>query len=422
MLDYNDSSFEESFGNWYGVSNCLIARVDSTVIAPFSNGNMANGSLSMTSITNGTSEARVGGRTGASGVLSSGVPIQSLQTYTASAYMLPAVTPLSNTLSIRWYDVHGNFISTSTGVPTTSVIGTWTRLSVTGTSPTNAAFACLRWQVQVTAGAQVNYLDAIQLEVSPTATTFQEARQLQLYLGADRTNYVPNPSFEVDTSLWSIATTGTAASATSITRVTTDSAANTGTCCAEVVTPGAALNEGSTTVLSSVLGGQDYTVTAYVKPEAGRPVVLRVQDVTNGSMIVESGASVGTGWQRLNAHLTTGPSTASVSISLTTDDVTRAASTFRIDGVMMERGISILDYFDASTVGVNPEDYEWGGVPHQSVSYFYDLFVAKTLRLTELLPDYLWPGMTFSFITGTPPPNANHLAYGNGAYGIDQFG
>lgn len=423
MLDFNDSSAEQGVGGWYAKANCTLAQVGPDTLAPFTNDtNLTNGAMALTSINSGFCGARLGDQAGARGVLASGIPVQSSQEYTISAYVQPATVAVTNAIGMQWFDNKGKLISASFDVPTLSVLGTWTRISASSISPINAAFASLFWSVQATGSNEVHYADAIQLEVAASPSAFQEARQLQLYLSADRANYVPNPSFEVDTTLWTSAASPTAAAATSITRVSPDNAPEAGTCAAAVLTPGTAVNEGVTTTVAGLTGNQDYMVTAWVKPVSGRPVVLRVQDTTNGGAIVESALGTGTDWVRLNAHIVTGNITSTVSISLTTDDVTAAASVFRIDAVMLERGVSIRDYFDASTVGVSPSDYLWAGTAHASVSYLYVNRVAKILRLTELLPDYIWPGTTFNLITGQPSPGTSHLAYGGGAYGIDQFG
>lgn len=427
MLDYNDSSAEEGIGNWWPKALCTLAQAPSSTLTPYVSptGNLTQGSLALTSTAAGTCQARCGGsRT--HGTLRDGVPVTAGQVYSLSGRVNSG---LVNNCGLAWFNSKGVFISLSTGTaPITAVTGAWSQLTAVNlTAPAGAYFATVHWTVDATAAAQIAYSDAWQVEKSATASAFQEARQLQVLLDADRINEVTNPSFEVGTTDWSIGATALAFPSTSITRLTSDSADIAGTCCAVVVTPGTNEHEGTTLSVTGLLPLQDYTVSVWIKAISGSPIIIRARDTTNLGAVVEStSVATGAGWVRKSLLITTGVLPATLTIAITTPVTLHVASTFRIDAVLVERGQALRDYFDASTVGAHTGDYFWAGVAHASKSFLYRNYAAKTQRLGELLPDYLWPGMTFSLVltgagTGTAAIVVSGGGYGSGLYGAGTY-
>lgn len=100
----------------------------------------------------------------ASGV--SGIAVSGDLPYTASMYVQPETTASARTcwMEMTWYDSGGSVISTDTGTSITSAVSEWTRMHLTATSPSNAAFVEFRAVVQATPNLEKHWLDAALLE------------------------------------------------------------------------------------------------------------------------------------------------------------------------------------------------------------------------------------------------------------------
>lgn len=181
-----------------------------------------------------------------------------------------------------------------------------------------------------------------------------------------RVNYIPNPTFEVDTTGWYAITNGSLAA-------TTDDAF-TGTQCLEVTMTGpTGAQYGAAAGGKIPLPGQStYYASAYVKLKAGSTTAnlsLRYFEYEN----VDSTSTVGNaildlqqvsdtdGWVRLDGFWNSGPLANYVIIRVYNDSTT-SGDVYYVDSVMLEESASLGTYFDGSQEGF------WSGTAHDSFS------------------------------------------------------
>ena len=208
MLDYNDSSFEESVGRWASIANATLSRVTSSTVTPYSEPtlvnpfeNKATGSLKVLCGSGGDAELACG----LSAPKTRGIPVKEGHVYTYSIYSRAASATRAVYLDIRWFDLEGNEISRAGETNWTNTTGGWTRGSVTDTAPVNCFFMVPTIRIQGSLNTEVHYFDAAQVEESSLgATDFAEARGIYITLKATRVNELENPGFETTLTPWTV--------------------------------------------------------------------------------------------------------------------------------------------------------------------------------------------------------------------------
>lgn len=175
-----------------------------------------------------------------------------------------------------------------------------------------------------------------------------------------RTNWVSNPSFEVDTSGW------TPVAGSTLSRDTGE--ANNGSASLKVVNASASAAQFSDIPL--VAGSGFYAVSAYVKLGAGATTanyfIRQLQYENIGGPTVSSGnlgiqnLSVSGNWVRLTGLVNKAALANYLNIRVVTSSTT-AGDIFYIDSVMVEKANSVGTYFDGDT-GF------WAGTAHNSFS------------------------------------------------------
>jgi hypothetical protein len=231
MLDYNSSSFEESLGQW-GVLYSpgpdeeaipLISIARSPEVSPYIEPssptlfpNKRTGSLKVraTKLT-GIGPDYVGKSIqfacGWYAPKTQGIPIKEGFSYTFSIYSRAKTVAREVTVDIFWYDRNGEQISRAGEESKTNNTSSWsTRVSTTSIAPVNAYFAVPYIRINGVSFDEIHYFDAAQFEQSSEgATTFEEARQINITLKASRVNELKNPSFDGAIEPW-VATNATA--------------------------------------------------------------------------------------------------------------------------------------------------------------------------------------------------------------------
>jgi hypothetical protein len=157
-------NFEVNTNNWTATNGTLL--LDSTEVEPGDNAPSVN-------ISGGSAEIY----SSASGLVtlaSSARPVFSGNDYTFSIYVYTEVgsTVRAVTPYISWYNGSSTLISTTTGTPVTSVIGSWLRPFVTSTAPSTAVTAKVgfTWTAPG-AGYEIN-VDAALFEKSSFVNSF----------------------------------------------------------------------------------------------------------------------------------------------------------------------------------------------------------------------------------------------------------
>jgi hypothetical protein len=225
MLDYNDSSFEETTGRWEIIFPDieinplfpLLQRALPAEVAPYIEPssptlfpNKRAGSLKVTTRNTGFPEedptiAAIEFQCGFLAPKTRGVPVEEGFSYTFSIYTRAKTTPREITVDIRWFDRNGEELSRSGEGSDVNNTSSWIRVSTTSVAPLNAYFAIPYVRINDTTKGEINYFDCAQFEQSSEGPTdFEDARDVRITLKASRVNEFKNPSFEVDTRFWSI--------------------------------------------------------------------------------------------------------------------------------------------------------------------------------------------------------------------------
>jgi len=222
MLDYNDSSFEEDLGRWASIYRATLSRALPAEVAPYIESsspslfpNKRAASLKVTAASDGTSgtyvDAGIEFACGLSAPKTRGIPIKEGSSYTFSIYSRAKTVAREITVDIRWYDRNGEEISRAGEESKTNNTSSWsTRVATTSIAPVNAYFAVPYVRINGATEGEMHFFDAAQFEQSSEgATTFEEARQINITLKASRVNEFKNPSFDGAVAPW-VATNATA--------------------------------------------------------------------------------------------------------------------------------------------------------------------------------------------------------------------
>ena len=174
------------------------------------------------------------------------------------------------------------------------------------------------------------------------------------------TNYITNPSFEVNTTGWVGASGGT------ISRVTSDYVF--GTACAEVNVDGA--TDGSlvriATPAASFAQNDDITASGRVKGIAGETVLLQISERNAAtaflSYVINQTITFTGAWQKFAFTDSCAEATCNhLRLSFREND---SDAVFLVDGIQIEKYNEASTYTDGSL----GEDYAWSGTPQESTS------------------------------------------------------
>lgn len=148
-LTANQSGIETDASGWQNAVNAVVTQTAAQALD-------GTKSLSMASV--------AAGLMGAQTPPAQYYAISPNQSHTMSAWFRAATTGQACRVQLAWYDASKAFISQATSVNVNDVTTGWTQITVTGTSPANAAYAQLLPVVTNTAGAgEVHYVDRVSL-------------------------------------------------------------------------------------------------------------------------------------------------------------------------------------------------------------------------------------------------------------------
>ena len=281
MLDYNDSSFEESIGRWTVTGSATFVSkkfstslTDLGTLVGFNQTALydplypprAVGFGLLTTHTTSTISLNLPG-IGQDADLY-GIPVNPNTSYLFTGWVQQLDTN-SATINavIHWWDCRGNLLSSTSTPANLTTSGSWQEFTSyndygrSGTiSPNTAAFATLTINVKSSNSGYKRYiLDMLQFAEAKDSYEFEDARRVRVYVKGDQENYILNPDFENGIGFWKASPNGSFAQDPTI-------------------YPGA-LEHGSTlgelTILSGTGGyitsdwisvdpGQNYTFSAYV--------------------------------------------------------------------------------------------------------------------------------------------------------------
>ena len=219
MLDYNDSSFEESIGRWVASSGTFAAKsfsaegvtapaVSSVLFDPTTKPRL----VGFGQLTTAATTAVTLTLPGSSDITLNGITVVPNTRYVFSGWVLHRdATAATITATISWYNVFGTLISTTTtptAITTTTSWQEFTSKSDSGRngikSPANAAFAKVVITATPASATSSRFaFDLFQFSEYTKSFEFQDAKRIQLTVSGDRVNYLPNGSFESGLGSWS---------------------------------------------------------------------------------------------------------------------------------------------------------------------------------------------------------------------------
>ncbi len=459
LLDYNDSSFEESVGRWVSSAGTLqhvhyansLSTIGVNVTAPAPTVNYNFGLFGPRAVgfswVHGHNTSPVLSLPNSSDKVTYGIPVSPSTRYIFSGWIRVKDGTKTGSVKIKisWYDQNGVLISTTDDG--TSVTGTasWQQFSSksdSGTngqlSPTNAKYVGLTITCTNTSN-QVEYMfDMFQFAIADGTSTYEDARKVIVYVNGDNTNLITNPSFETNADGW------TPLNGTLSTATTPTAAKIFGSKIAKLV----ASSDGRIGVSSEwmpVDPNENYTFSAYVSSNTTKTVKVRIefssqldqeqqntvyqdedgQYYTTASYYVDSaGTSLTSTAQRIHINalapdysLDAGYPLAKVSIYV--DDAV-AGDELYIDAVQLEDATEPSSYFDGSGAPAisNPLTQEyidsfdcvWEDDQNaKGRSYRWRNYANKLARLVENLPLVMPNGSSWEIRSGFPTEQYKEL-------------
>ena len=413
MLDFNDSSFEQSIGNWASVTNATLARhskTDSPEILPYNEPashpnfpNVQNATLQVTATTTGNVTIALSG----DNAIHYGIPVTASTSYTFTGYAKAGTTGRAISAQIYWYDRNGAALTPSTSSSTTNDTTTaWTRFTSSVTSPVGAFFAVPRIKIASAVASETHYLDALQFETGSSATYFQDARQLEITLLANRINEITNPNFASPETGWAV-TNGTIAA-------TTQPADIVGVNGSVIVSSEAgeiyASSAGTVTLASdsmAVFAENEYTFSIYCAATDPGDLSQSVTPYVSWYDSLNDLISTKTGETQIATSTYARPFvtdlapanavTAVVGISwpATASGSPGTGNQLVVDSALFEKSSFVNTYFDGSNGLSELSDLFWEGTPNVSRSHYYRNRFSVQSRLVAKLPNWINYGTTF---------------------------
>ncbi len=217
LLDYNDSSFEESTGNWTVDPDFTFEVYEGSSYTPPTPNVFSSNTAPRTAgygllSTSSTSPVILSLPDSTLSPILYGIPVTENTNYVFSGWVKSLDDPGTVTAKISWYDGIGNLISTTSAGSSVTTSTAWsevTSISTTGrsgvTSPNNAIYArCSVTITPSTSDANRYQLDMFQLAKAEHSFEFEDARKIKVILYGQDENYIPNPVFQNSVSNWDV--------------------------------------------------------------------------------------------------------------------------------------------------------------------------------------------------------------------------
>jgi hypothetical protein len=300
------------------------------------------------------------------------------------------------------------WIGINSGTLKSAVAGSYSRPYAAFTGPVDypvsgggyawkrAAYASVGFKFASMSANKHQILDAVQFEALPVGSTgpsaYQNAREIQSIIKPTRLNYASNPNFE--SGLTGYGPTGQATHAI-------DTFHWQGTQSLKVTVPSTATSDsGLSLMVNGLIPGRTYTMSARVAIAQGcgdiTPWSGTGSTQTTSAKWTQSANRTDPAnkrWRTMYVTFTTPSSSLYVGMNVLKSTMpSGTASIFWVDGVLVEEGTAIRDYFDGSM----GEDYLWeqGGSPNLTRSYFYENYVERSYLIKTLLEENVPLGIT----------------------------
>lgn len=335
--------------------------------------------------------------------------------YTFSIFGVSAATARNAKVAIKWHDLGGNYLSTSSfgsevSLPVAGMAdGTADRPTVSAVAPVNAAFATPFISIASATSGQIFYFDAAMFENNNAVTTFEDSRLIKITFKASRINELKNPNFTTNTQ-WGI-TNGTLVLGSSInsgpTALSGETLVAKPTASGDVVIN----SENITTVLPNTT----YTFSVYAKyfnatPSAANALTASISWYNAGGLIGTE--QVGTAFTTGNlttfvrpSVTATSPSNATYAIVRIKYPTTNTSLYLVLDEALFESSAYVNSYFDGNTGVTSLTNLMWEVSDvnaNAARSHYYKNRGTIQGRLINDLPNYLTLGSQFQLLFAKP--------------------
>jgi phage tail-like protein len=369
LLTVQDSTFYGGIGNWVASSAVLTS---STEQVPDSNTNQIDTTKTGKIVASGSGSMVLG----ATNIITKGVPVLPSTEYTVSCKLKSPASAGNITLSVRFYDKDGTATSAANTATAVAANNTWKSASKTATSDATSSYAIITIAYSA---AGTYYIDQVCMQTG-AAVAYDEARAIDVFLLPSKTNYIKNPSFEVNSTTWAL----------SGATFTQDSSVPTYGYSGDYSGKFVVTNPWSITTDYEIpiTTGKYYTVSASIKALAALSANLKITFYDDSDAVVETVTeviSVTTSFANFTlTGLTDSSSNASyakVSFYGTT------AGTLYLDLIQFEQSQIATDYFDGSL----PSEFGavWEGTDDASYTHLYPNKPKKVPRLGKTINDWV---------------------------------
>jgi len=369
LLTVQDSTFYGGIGNWVA-SNAVLTS--STEQVPDSNTNQIDTTKTGKIVASNSGSMVLG----ATNIITKGVPVLPSTAYIVSCKLKSPASAGNITLSVRFYDKDGTATSAANTATAVAANNTWKSASKTATSDATSSYAIITIAYSA---AGTYYIDQVCMQEGGTVA-YDEARAIDVFLSPLKTNYIKNPSFEVNSTTWAL----------SGATFTQDSSVPTYGYSGDYSGKFVVTNPWSITTNYEipVTPGKYYTASASIKALAALSANIKITFYDEADAVVETITqviSVTTSFANVTLTGLT-DSTSEASYAKVSFYGTTAGSIF-LDLIQFEQSQVATDYFDGSL----PSDFGavWEGTDDASYSHLYPSKPKKIPRLAKTLIDWV---------------------------------
>lgn len=262
---------------------------------------------------------------------------------------------------------------------------------------TTAAYAGITFKFSA---AGVFYVDMVCLQQG-SSTTYSEARAIDIYLNANKTNYINNPSFETNvTDGWTKTGSATVTQDTSVSTLSYS-----GLHSAKIVATG---SWSFTSNIIPLQQGLYHTLSALVKNSANISVTFTGYDQSmtpTGHTDTYGPFPASSSWTKITATDLV-DAVGEPNVAYYTVSFSGGAGTFYLDCVQFERAPFATEYFDGSLPAIFGA--VWTGTANNSATDLYYSKAAKIARLVNTLKDWV-PENSFWRVRTSAGVESNNL-------------
>lgn len=229
------------------------------------------------------------------------------------------------------------------------------------------------------------------------------------------TNYVPNPSAEVN-----VTNLGPTTASQTLTRSTAQfqsgvasaAAQRTGTtgACGVAITDGSVIGTSGTIAILTCVAGTTYTASAYARCSAARGAAMKIRWFNAANAVIGSDTAPAdttlstSAWTRLSASAAAPAGAVKAVAYLQTASTMTTSDILYVDGFMWSVAGAAPSYFDGATADTGDLVYEWLGPEHNSASVIKS-FAHLNERLATIVDELKTPEVVVESITWNAQEN-----------------